>query len=85
MESLFERLVVHDLGAEYERLRTMFSRPLRGRNRGGIESQVLRPIITAFREAGDYVVYDFFSKLALGWSGLHELGIARVEGDRGAV
>lgn len=31
---------------------TTFKRPLRGRKRGGMESHVLRPIITAFRAVG---------------------------------
>ena len=32
-----------------ERLMTMFRRPFKGRNLGGMESHVLRPMITALR------------------------------------
>src|SRR3569833_3522415 len=39
-------------GATALRLSTMLSRPLGGRNLGGIESHVLRPIITAMSAGG---------------------------------
>src|ERR1700726_2827097 len=36
------------VSSRYERLRTILSLPFSGRNRSGMLSQVLRPIITAF-------------------------------------
>lgn len=38
------------------RVRTTFRRPLSGRRRSGIESQVLRPMMTALRRGGAGVV-----------------------------